>query len=1302
MNSFGTFSLRNHHCERIKKSIFYGLFILVTLTWNFDLTYGEESSSLQSPFTAKDVNNTSLDGRSSIELPDISSNEQKLALLIAIKQNIPNLFIDAAKYDIDLFNLLDDERALLKNLKEDPNLHYVDHFANKDYHEISIIPPKHGIPIGEETIKPEALQAWKDELQQTLESLGSEGSENTSQRAAITSGLISEKIRSQVNQILSNESTDPYVSNGNAFLEKLVKNDREFMSQFNLKKRESGADTLDKRLKVALEILTSRDPPNTDVIHKLQQISDHEKAIQNSKSLVILKAIFDQKEKDHGAIQSFDKASEYLDHLSSHDLNFYHKKPDTFRSVIQEFLPDHTQSVESQILKSIQKNINSYATQIERAQERATKPVYLTQQQPVIGIFRGCTGGDCSSQYSFPYPNDPNERVFFIKEKGKKKVIDAEGHESEVEFEKVKGYVSATEVMANGKPSLYVITVSGNHVSAGDTELILRGLEQLKDKLGFDQILLPAHDKVESLNNFAAPRSVYNRYTANQEPVKITYNNTDIRRKIQNFESIHGYNQGEYDHMENNDHAVVLNFSKSEHGNVETLKIIKADLPHELFQTKPLKEIPKAEILEFFIDLLHSGRTEVASKLMEIHHIENEVASHEVLDFLDFLNSGVHKGETLSVHNFKSQIKNSLVNLGINSEFLVQRPHFIYPGILHCTDGFSPENIEETTKFVLKDITDEKLDKDKEKIIFPHLEKIRNTDAARAWYQKQKHLLASSIDHYEKIAVLDALSTLPPKDVTVEREILKILSHPTDTYEKDLLMQWAVYSLKKLHSSEESTQNGLRELILRNTNPEVRAHALDILMESPASLNFKNETIAHLLPSEHHIEPLNRIAKYVIEQMHDPAFIRGPFLEMSENIEKLRHSPETQSWLTKQSELLVNSKNLTDKIAALRSFALFSPENSPIENKVIKTLADPVEESTHHALKELVLRHHNPEVSRHALDILLETPTERDLRQEVLIQVLKKEYSQLFNRIDESNMKMKAISLLIQSEPYNFYTHRAITHTIKNDSDPRLRFTALEELGNNWKKRKLLFDHEMQKAIAAALTDAYPSVNSQAANFLKLTQQRWPNADFQYEILKAWARSLSQSKDEILKKIPLPHIWPFQKSQFLQLLKSVENDEEFKLLLNELNRYAKSKPGNLQNMQELLQAEVEYFHEATGQRKQSLLDVIHQSNLNNPLLFQHSSLSIKTDTGECFPPRNATAHQIEQFLLSLRGKNSTQLGENSEFDCAKVTTRINSEKNQLIQESNYRLPLPPKPNHRPPPPPTEEGLMKNPTSNPAK
>ena len=104
-----------------------------------------------------------------IQMPNLSTDEQKLAYLLAIKKQIPKLFSDAAQYDIDLYKMLGEESELLTTLKTNPD--YVRLFKDKKYHELTVTPPKGGLLVTEKKIKPEAVQAWKDELSGTLDTL---------------------------------------------------------------------------------------------------------------------------------------------------------------------------------------------------------------------------------------------------------------------------------------------------------------------------------------------------------------------------------------------------------------------------------------------------------------------------------------------------------------------------------------------------------------------------------------------------------------------------------------------------------------------------------------------------------------------------------------------------------------------------------------------------------------------------------------------------------------------------------------------------------------------------------------------------------------------------------------------------------------------------------------------------------------------------------------------------------------------------------------------------------------------------
>ena len=148
----------------------------------------------------------------------------------------------------------------------------------------------------------------------------------------------------------------------------------------------------------------------------------------------------------------------------------------------------------------------------------------------------------------YPYHNDPHERVYFIKS----------GPEKDAE---TKGYATATEVLLDSeekgtsneaagsedgagasstaseknhrpKKGLYVNTISGNKINAGDTELILRGLEARKTELGIDHSLLPVKATIPDLISFPTIKGVYEHYSKGKTSVSIHHQYSDIRSAI--------------------------------------------------------------------------------------------------------------------------------------------------------------------------------------------------------------------------------------------------------------------------------------------------------------------------------------------------------------------------------------------------------------------------------------------------------------------------------------------------------------------------------------------------------------------------------------------------------------------------------------------------------------------------------------------------------------------------------------------------------------------------------------------------
>ncbi len=637
-------------------------------------------------------------GSDSIQLPSLKTDGEKLAFLIEIKQKIPKLFGDAAKYDIDLFSLLDDETQLLERLKSNPK--YLHAFENKSYDEITVTPPPGGLEVGTRKIKREAIQQWKSQLNQTFQKLKAE--------LSVERGVSSPQkvVNSQINEIVESleDSGDFLNLSGKKFGRLLAEFGREKQNQALFNEKIGKAKDLDLKGRLALALeLYDQFPVKPHAVTKehleraIQSLSEVEKLISLSALQVVLHRPGQAEHADEIPWESWKAAEDSLNQLNEQDLEFFLDKQDALaplvRSSISHQVPAMSAqsslsalpALESQLIEAIFKGIEFYAQQTEGEIQRATEKIRLTQVPPAVGIFRGCPGGDCSSQYSFPYPNDPHERVFFI-------------YDSE---DQLKGYVSSTEVRVQGEPSLYIVTISGNRVNAADTELVLRALERAKAQLGVKNILLPEPSQVRDLINFLEIRGVYETYTQQKPLLPIQYQDTALRKVIEGYKS--QLNSGQYDHMKNNRHGVVLKFSDQKSSQ---LSVQYERLSDTRILSKSLSEIQNSDIVEFLLDLNKSGRSEIVQKVAQIQKVRSKINLKYFIELTDDLlkKCSEKAGSPLSVQAYRYQVQTLFSELGMDSNYLENHLSFLYPGIVYCQDPYSNQNINLTVEFIIKDI----------------------------------------------------------------------------------------------------------------------------------------------------------------------------------------------------------------------------------------------------------------------------------------------------------------------------------------------------------------------------------------------------------------------------------------------------------------------------------------------------------------------------------------------------------------------------------------------------------------------
>ncbi|NUN07508.1 MAG: hypothetical protein HUU57_17325 [Bdellovibrio sp.] len=139
----------------------------------------------------------------------------------------------------------------------------------------------------------------------------------------------------------------------------------------------------------------------------------------------------------------------------------------------------------------------------------------MCEASPLIAMFRGFAGNDCSTQCSFPFVHSPNEYTFIV--------YDAKGL--------VKGYIQGTKVLVDGSPVFYLHTIAGPRISSKDTLRIMKAIIQEAKGMGFNDVLLPAMDKIDGLVNFMPVRdAIKHVYVDNKKA--LNYADSSLRRKF--------------------------------------------------------------------------------------------------------------------------------------------------------------------------------------------------------------------------------------------------------------------------------------------------------------------------------------------------------------------------------------------------------------------------------------------------------------------------------------------------------------------------------------------------------------------------------------------------------------------------------------------------------------------------------------------------------------------------------------------------------------------------------------------------
>lgn len=473
---------------------------------------------------------------------DLSSNEAKIKSLLHIANYIPTIFDNDPEQILDL---LDIQNLTQKHLQ-----------ALSDYKETFLDRPGYisihiqSNPSSNHTVydtDPVSTNKWSQKLYETLNRVALTNSAGLTLRQLIDKYLetfISQKTTSSaiISAILS------------------------FLSQDQKKEFLSSESTLDDKIQWIKQNLNDSFPDSfkTKNFNFNPDLSTKENVIQfltvelYLTSLLTLYCAIE----NNLSIQHYPFYPTFLRYMGVNNFSFLtllalSNRPFYLDSKISSIITESklpqakTHLKISKVLsKSIISEIKPYMKKTTFQQQK-TVNLKLIEVPPNIGVLRGFVGGDCSTSLSFPYPNDPYERIFFIY-----------SQDSDI-----LGYLSTTEVDTPRGKMLYLNTISGARISTLMAESIIESLEILKEKLQVSFIGFPPDTKLSSLINYDQIKLAYSHKSKQNDAEEISYQKPHIRSHLERFEY---HNGGFYDHRSTNQIAYIYTRESDSWLNIST------------------------------------------------------------------------------------------------------------------------------------------------------------------------------------------------------------------------------------------------------------------------------------------------------------------------------------------------------------------------------------------------------------------------------------------------------------------------------------------------------------------------------------------------------------------------------------------------------------------------------------------------------------------------------------------------------------------------------------------------------------
>lgn len=599
--------------------------------------------------------NSSLRAGESPEDPD--KGRRIFGNIVAIKALLPDIFRRAAIYDVDLYTLLLKQEELLKQLST------VDGYDLETSNRAPLLALKLNIlsqtEIITRRIDPKRIGEWRNSLKNALTTVAESPEDmnlailqkiaDVGSSAAGAAGLST----ALVNLLPPEKRQELFRMSSSDRLAKLRTELKETTLPGSFQPRKVGINSDRITKDQALNILQQRFSDETllrdlMMLHITLQATDGEVSLSAEE---ISKFIFEAGERE-------------LDILL--DTELFKKRVNVIENEIKSISKTDIAKLRGSGESSIRRLVGDISESTIEVKSAAANTLYLQEVPPILAYLRGLIGGDCSSEYSPGYSNSPNERTFFI--------IDPKGEP--------KGYVSVTKTILNGKPNLYIHTISGKRLTAADATVVLTGIIQNLSRFGAKTATLPTASQLRSLVNYIEIRETFNEVskTSGNKVVEQNYSDAKFREVIGKASAI-----SKYDNPQANQQVIL--FEKLP-GNVQ---VETSEVSSQYTGFKPI-ELTLESAIHLAMELVNRWNHHALERLSEIQWHDK----HR----LNELQKDLRNAEHLPEAEYREKLTKTIGDIGgiFADADWKQSPHLFLLGLLRAKDAFFPQNIDLTRK----------------------------------------------------------------------------------------------------------------------------------------------------------------------------------------------------------------------------------------------------------------------------------------------------------------------------------------------------------------------------------------------------------------------------------------------------------------------------------------------------------------------------------------------------------------------------------------------------------------------------